>query len=65
MAVHCFAGVGRSAVIAAATLLLAGIGPSEALELISAARGYDVPDTSEQRAWIYAAADNVSGPQLN
>ncbi len=65
VAVHCFAGIGRSAVIAAVTLMLGGIAPGDAFELISAARGYDVPDTREQRAWVYSFSDSISGPQLN
>ncbi len=33
-------------------LLYAGLGAAEALALIAAARGLEVPDTDEQRRWV-------------
>jgi protein-tyrosine phosphatase len=50
--VHCRMGIGRSSIIAAALLIHQGIAPSEAFEAIEKARGWPVPDTPEQRAWI-------------
>ena len=50
--VHCRAGIGRSAMSAAAVLCEMGLSPEKAFERIGAARGCDVPDTSEQRAWL-------------
>lgn len=50
--VHCWAGIGRSSTIAAATLLLEGYEPETAWQLISAARGYEVPDQQSQRDLI-------------
>ncbi|GMU51072.1 MAG: hypothetical protein AMXMBFR33_02180 [Candidatus Xenobia bacterium] len=47
--IHCRAGIGRSAVVAAAVLILEGVAPRRALELIEQARGCSVPDTDEQR----------------
>jgi protein-tyrosine phosphatase len=52
--VHCRAGVGRSGVIAACTLVAGGLTPELALAKIAAGRGCEVPDTAEQRAWIEA-----------
>jgi protein-tyrosine phosphatase len=52
LVVHCWAGIGRSSLIAASLLVLDGVGPDEAWRLISDARGVTVPETDEQRAWI-------------
>jgi protein-tyrosine phosphatase len=50
--VHCWAGIGRSSTVAAATLLLEGYEPEDAWRLISAARGRIVPDQQSQRDLI-------------
>ncbi len=50
--IHCRAGIGRSAMIAAAVLTGLGFSPDAAFELISEARGCEVPDTSGQREWV-------------
>lgn len=52
VAVHCRMGVGRSALLAAAVLVGAGVPADRAFERIAAARGCPVPDTAEQRAWV-------------
>ena len=44
--------VGRSALLAAALLIEAGISPDEAFDRVEAARGCPVPDTPEQRRWV-------------
>ena len=49
---HCRFGIGRSSLLAAAILVLDGLRPARAWQLISTARGYDVPDTRRQRLWI-------------
>jgi hypothetical protein len=62
--VHCRAGIGRSSVIAACTLVWLGIPPERAFEMIASARGVEVPDTEEQRAWVGAFASWLrSGPE--
>jgi protein-tyrosine phosphatase len=53
-AVHCRAGIGRSSLIAACALVYIGVGADRALRLIRRARGINVPDTQEQRDWIFA-----------
>lgn len=53
VAIHCFAGIGRSTLIAACVLASLGIEPEEAFQLIKRSRGCDVPDTPEQREWVY------------
>lgn len=54
--IHCRAGIGRSGLAAAAVLLHAGLGVTEALERIGRARRVSVPDTPEQEAWLRANA---------
>ncbi len=54
VAVHCQGSIGRATVTAACALVHRGWPPSEALRAIEAARGYEVPDTEEQRQWILA-----------
>jgi protein-tyrosine phosphatase len=50
---HCWAGIGRSSMLAGATLVRLGIDPAEAWRLIGAARGRPVPDNPEQEAWLH------------
>jgi protein-tyrosine phosphatase len=50
--VHCFAGIGRSSLVAASVLVRSGLELPEALERISDSRGITVPDTPAQHAWL-------------
>jgi protein-tyrosine phosphatase len=50
--IHCRQGIGRSALIAAAILILSGQTASDAIKAISTARGLEVPETDAQRNWI-------------
>jgi protein tyrosine phosphatase (PTP) superfamily phosphohydrolase (DUF442 family) len=50
--VHCRQGIGRTGLVASALLINKGMAPEAAVELVSAARGMPVPETSEQRCWI-------------
>lgn len=52
VAIHCWAGIGRSSTLAAAVLVYEGRTPGEAWDLIGAARGVTVPETLSQRAFI-------------
>lgn len=56
VAIHCRQSIGRSGMIAAALLTAQGVSPSDALHRVSAARGLDVPETEEQRAWVMQMA---------
>ncbi len=49
---HCYAGIGRSCVLLASILVSEGWTPGMAWERLSEARGFEVPDTLEQRAWV-------------
>ncbi|MEV4316575.1 hypothetical protein [Actinocrispum sp. NPDC049592] len=50
---HCWAGIGRSSLLAASLLVLNGMAPDDAWQRISAARGRTVPETTAQRDWIF------------
>jgi len=50
--IHCRQGIGRSALIAAALLVRAGVDTETAFERVSIARGVPVPETTEQRDWV-------------
>jgi protein-tyrosine phosphatase len=52
VAIHCRAGIGRSAVLAACVLICLGIEAAVALDMIAEARGTEVPETEEQRQWV-------------
>ncbi|MET0494307.1 MAG: hypothetical protein ABW000_14365 [Actinoplanes sp.] len=58
---QCFAGIGRSTLLACATLVMLGVGPERALELVTQARGLPVPDNEAQRDWLYQFALNHGG----
>jgi protein-tyrosine phosphatase len=62
VAFHCWAGIGRSSLLAALLLGMDGVEPGEAWPLISTARGFPVPDTREQEEWLagwWAARDSL------
>ena len=52
VAVHCLAGIGRSGITVAAVLVALGHDPGTVFQQISQARGYPVPDTTEQIEWF-------------
>ena len=52
VAIHCKAGIGRSGMISATILILDGMEPLQALNLLEKQRTRKVPDTQEQRQWI-------------
>ncbi len=57
VAIHCRAGIGRSSLMAGAALVLMGFDAADALARIAVARGLPVPDTDEQRRWLFAFAE--------
>jgi protein-tyrosine phosphatase len=56
VATQCFAGIGRSTLLATVTLVMLGVGVEEALQMVADARGLPVPDTDAQRVWLYEFA---------
>ncbi len=61
VAAHCFAGLGRSPLMVASVLIRSGMTSYDACELISASRGYDVPEMSTQLDWLLDFALNQAG----
>jgi protein-tyrosine phosphatase len=55
---HCRGSIGRSTVLIAALMIALGADAETALAQIERARGFQVPDTPEQRAWILAFQPN-------
>jgi protein-tyrosine phosphatase len=60
---HCRGGIGRSSMLAAATLIRLGATPAAALAAITAARGRRVPETGKQRRWLEAVPPKQSRPE--
>jgi len=56
---HCWAGIGRSSLMAASLLATYGLSPDEAFERIGEARGLHVPDTGQQRIWVERFAGSL------
>lgn len=50
--IHCRAGIGRTGIIAGAILKAVGYDTQSAIQLISEARGIQIPDTIEQKQWL-------------
>jgi protein-tyrosine phosphatase len=50
--IHCRQGIGRSSLIAASMLVIAGVAVDEAFAQVEVARGCSVPDTDEQSQWV-------------
>ena len=57
IAIHCFAGIGRSGVAASCLLVAQGVPPEEAIRVLSSARGTSVPYTDDQENWIAEFAE--------
>ena len=49
---HCRAGIGRSSLLLSSLLRMEGYSTEGAFDVISVARGLQVPDTSEQIEWV-------------
>jgi protein-tyrosine phosphatase len=60
LAIHCWAGIGRSALITACVLVALGMDVQTVLREISRVRGYDVPETEEQVQWVLRFAHQHS-----
>jgi hypothetical protein len=54
VAVHCRAGIGRSALAAGSVLLRLGIPAAEVFPMLSRSRGLAVPDTTSQVEWFHS-----------
>jgi len=63
--VHCRQGIGRSGLVLAALLVAAGQGPEEAFRRIENVRGTPVPETAEQREWVFQTASESSAAGIH
>jgi len=57
---HCRQGIGRSGLISASLLVLSGLDPEMAFQRVGTARGFPVPETSEQRDWVIESARELA-----
>lgn len=57
VAIHCFAGIGRSGLAASCVLVAQGMSTEEAIRVLSSARGTSVPYTDDQENWIAEFAE--------
>jgi protein-tyrosine phosphatase len=60
IAIHCFAGIGRSSLMAACVLVINGRSAIVAFNQIRQARGCHVPDTAIQFDWVESFARRLS-----
>jgi len=58
--IHCRQARGRSPLIAACLLVSAGEAPDKAFDQIAEARGFPVPETTEQREWVETFAPELA-----
>ena len=58
--IHCYAGIGRSSLMAACILAIHGLSVLEAFSQIRQARGCHVPDTATQFEWVESFARQLS-----
>lgn len=52
VAIHCYAGIGRTGLLAASILIKHGMNPVQAADLLSDIRKYHVPQTTEQYHYL-------------
>ncbi len=59
--IHCRAGIGRTGMVAAGVLLHTEIEATVAFQIISRARGIQVPETEQQYNWVVANQNEIIG----
>ena len=57
VAIHCFAGIGRSGLAASCVLVAQGMPAEAAIRALSSARGCSIPYTDEQENWVAEFAE--------
>jgi protein-tyrosine phosphatase len=65
VAIHCRAGIGRSALLAACVLIHLHIDAAVALDMIAEARGTEVPETEAQRQWVLDFGEAISSKPVS
>jgi protein-tyrosine phosphatase len=61
MLAHCLAGIGRTGLLTSGVLFLLGVPRASIGEVLRRSRGFAMPETAEQRAWLEAFYDVLSG----
>lgn len=61
IAIHCYAGIGRTGVVAGSLLMKDGLLAQEAIELMTTIRGYDMPQTSSQYHFLLKQSNQPAG----
>ncbi len=64
IAIHCYAGIGRTGITAASLLIKNGAQVDLALMDLSKARGLRVPETLEQITWLHHHNEQLHGSHL-
>lgn len=61
IAIHCYAGIGRTGLLAGGLLLTEGMSVNDAVELMSDTRGHNMPQTQEQYEYLmdFAAGEEA------
>jgi protein-tyrosine phosphatase len=59
IAIHCYAGIGRTGMVAAGILMKQGQSVDLALLELSRIRGLRVPETLEQITWLHRHEDQI------
>jgi len=57
--IHCRMGIGRSSILAAATMINLGCKEKDIFEIISKYRRLKVPDTEDQKRWILSIGEKL------
>ncbi len=60
IAIHCYAGIGRTGMLASSLLIKQGMQVDQALICLSKARGLRVPETLPQISWLHHHNDELS-----
>lgn len=65
IAIHCYAGIGRTGLLAGALLLTDGMTLNNAVELMSDVRGHNMPQTQDQYEYLldYASGEEALEPE--
>lgn len=60
IAIHCYAGIGRTGLLAASLLIKQGMQIDQAMIELSKVRGLRVPETLQQISWLHHHNDDLS-----
>lgn len=61
MLAHCLAGIGRTGLLTSGVPFLLGVPQASIAEVLRRSRGFSMPETTEQRAWLETFYDVLAG----